>query len=79
MEMRERMLDEMRSCIRRGKRLPRRPRPEELWEAADQSGESALMLTLEYLAARREALKEIGVYETPAEACECTLGRGIAA
>lgn len=75
------MLDEFRHILRKhGPRgLPRRPRPDELWQRLDGDGAGALLVTLEYLEARREALAEIDVTESHVEACECTLGRGLAA
>lgn len=68
------MLDEMRRILRRGETLPRRPTPEDLWDATGGSGEEAVMLTLEWLAARQIALAEIGVYETPEEALANGIG-----
>lgn len=78
MDARELLLDEFRACLRAGNDLPRRPRPEELFHLIGD-GPGVLLVTLEYLAARREALAEIDVYEDDVEAATCPVGRGIAA
>ena len=69
-------LDEMREILARGERLPLRPNPEDLYQACGCNGPSTLMVTLEFLAARRQALAEVGVEEDPQRAAMCLGARG---
>lgn len=71
------LLDEMRDILARGERLPLRPNPEDLYQACDCNGEATLLVTLEFLTARREALAEIGVREDPQTAAICRGARGL--
>lgn len=74
MVTKEMMLDEMRRILRRGERLPTRPSPEALYDATGGKPEEAVMVTLEWLAARRIALSEVGVFETSEQALANGIG-----
>lgn len=53
-EIRDCILDELRSCVKRGLRLPARPDPIDLWNALGGDGYLALMVMLEYESAEAE-------------------------
>jgi hypothetical protein len=61
-EIRERIRDELRSCVKRGLPLPRRPDPRDLWEVFggdEKAGASALLVMLDFVAAEREVKLEL--------------------
>ena len=55
------LLDEMRSCVKRGHALPEPPSPIELWEAlggTPEAGVSALIVMLDYFACQQQIEEE---------------------
>ena len=52
------ILNELRSCLKRGLNLPQRPDPSDLWAALDGDGAAVLLATLDFLDAAREVKQE---------------------
>jgi len=55
---RETIIDELRSCVRRGLPLPSRPEPADLWNATGGDGPIALLVMLEFVSAERAVRDE---------------------
>lgn len=58
-DRRDRILNEFRSCVRRGLPLPARPDPIDLYDALGGDGYMALLAMIEYVSAEQEIKVEL--------------------